>query len=197
VSRERPILFNGAMVRAILDGRKTHTRRIVKGIAIDWLKEFTREYVASPENHLCPCGSPGDRLWVRETWHTDEPDLERARSMHEDLVSLSPIYYRADQANKDPGCIWRPSIHMPRWASRITLEVVEVRVERLQEITEEGAKAEGLIRSSGGFKGSEEHPWYANPITSFWSLWDCIYAGSESWDANPWVWDVEFKVVEP
>lgn len=186
--KERPILFNGAMVRAILEGRKTHTRRIVKGMALDWLEASSPEYVADPEDHLCPLGAPGDRLWVRETWSSDD-----GKTAH----------YRADGETYNAGLPWRPSIHMPRWASRITLEITGVRVERLQEITEEGAKAEGCspcgfaqevaLNPAGGCSVTDLS---GTSRGTFRMLWDSIYKGSKSWDANPWVWDIEFRVAE-
>ena len=147
-AKERPIIFSGPMIRAILEGRKTQTRRIVKPNCL---------------SKLSPYGRTGDRLWVRETWgHNPE----------------GPGYvYRSDGDfdMKFHGDRWRPSIHMPRWASRITLEVTGVRVERLQDINEEDALAEGV-----------EH--------AFRSLWESIN-GPGSWDANPWVWVVEFRRV--
>jgi len=185
--KERPILFSGPMVRAILEGRKTQTRRVVKP-----------QPGCDPrdDEHLdmgrCPYGQPGDRLWVREAWHTDERDLEYARAKHEDAMSDSPIYYRADPENDNAGCTWRPSIHMPRWASRITLEITRVRVERLQEISEKDAIAEGadpyLHPVHPGREGLRH-------VDGFRSLWESIN-GPGSWDANPWVWVIEFKRVE-
>lgn len=194
---DRPILFSGAMVRAILEGRKTVTRRVIKGIALDWLAPgmFTPEYTAAPENGLCPYGQAGDRLWVRETTEADD-DMS-------DSVTLAR--FRADGASvllrgcADPdfnGSVphWPakrrslPSIHMPKSWARLWLEVTAVRVERLQDISEGQAMAEGidgeaLFRAQG----------YA-PL-AFERLWESIN-GSGSWDDNPWVWVVEFKRVE-
>lgn len=162
--KERPILFSGPMVRAILDGRKTQTRRVVKprqGMLDDW--------TGLP----CPYGKPGDRLWVRETCYFEQPHGE--------------VIYRADPGSEkalDPeftGLRWRPSIHMPRWASRITLEIVNVRVERLQDIRVDDARAEGVTAK-----------W---PVHGFRNLWQSIN-GFGSWDANPWVWVVEFRNME-
>ncbi len=140
--KERPILFSGPMVRAILEERKTQTRRVVKGrVALEWLAPgmFSPEFVANSKNHLCPYGQPGDRLWVRETWGLF--DTQPA-----DGAEGARVFYRASET--DPKFLahqlWRPSIYMPRWASRLTLEVTGVRVERLQEISEAEAMAEGL-----------------------------------------------------
>jgi hypothetical protein len=219
-------------VRAILDGRKTQTRRVVMPQppdgwfapeeGIEWRGEEAGfcgrqrvqvmgsngeadvdvEVIAFPVQH-CPYGVPGDRLWVREPWHTDEPDLAYARAKHEDAMSGSPICYAADVVHDNAGCIWRPSIHMPRWASRITLEIVSVRVERLQEITEADADAEGIIACDGlldeaeicrhanamGGCPTDSRPWFA-------TLWNSIYAKRAPWESNPWVWAIEFRVIE-
>lgn len=186
--KERPILFSGAMVRALLAGTKTQTRRIVKhGTPDDW--------------NACPYGSIGGRLWVRETWARDSED--------------GALFYRADvgtgneaddwQHNIDVGASgyrWRPSIHMPRAASRITLEITAVRVERLQDISEEDAIAEGVeaIPSTGENCGPNRFSvncgWlFLNSPTAagaYAMLWEQIN-GAGSWDANPWVWVVEFN----
>jgi hypothetical protein len=156
MSKERPILFSAPMVRAILDGTKTQTRRIMK----------TAE---------CKYGKSGDRLWVRETWQE---------------VSWPPtgprFVYKADgDASPDR---WRPSIHMPRWASRITLEVESVRVERLQECSEADAKAEGC--SPLGDDTSQAYR------LGYMHLWGQIN-GPGSWEANPWVWVITFKRIRP
>ncbi|WP_313629814.1 hypothetical protein [Pseudomonas sp.] len=201
--KERPILFSAPMVRAILEGRKTVTRRPVKGLGLQWLEDFTPEYVAEAANSLCPYGKPGDRLWVRETWYCnhsevqkgpylqpdDMQDLDQARE-DGDLVyaadGLSP--YEQDQPT------WRPSIHMPRWASRILLEITDLRVERLQDVTEEQAQAEGACTSaveSFQAAGVDRPAGFA-----FRDLWTSIN-GDDSWAANPWVWVVEFKRVTP
>ena len=217
--KERPILFSGAMVRAILSGQKTQTRRVVKGMALEWLHPgmFTPEYVAHPENFLCPYGLPGDRLWVRESWgfrgsriSTEWPGIQKV-----------DIEYRADgqrsdyerPANDDSGIPkqrpcrededyiedyyngyltrywkqWRPSIHMPRWACRIVLEIVSVRVERLHLISRGDAMEEGCPFPN--MAGEDD------PRQWFLELWESIN-GPESCAANPWVWVVEFKVVQ-
>jgi hypothetical protein len=194
--KERPILFSGQMIRAILDGSKTMTRRVVKpqpvsGISIDPIK---REWVEGIPH--CPYGYPGDRLWVRETWrvegkHTDgySPSCIGANRSH-----FGRIDYEASIAwNKDMYGKLRPSIHMPRWASRITLEVTGVRVERLQDITEADAEAEGVAFM-------RDIPDADETLTAkvlFEILWDSINAKrGYGWDVNPWVWVVEFRRVK-
>lgn len=195
---EHPILFSSDMVKAILEGRKTQTRRVLKS-------NFGSEYVN------CPYGKPGDFLWVRETWRPEE--LESG---------LDVIRYKADgkicvientQAAADAWCgannnqdlwiknLWKPSIFMPRWTSRITLEIVNVRVERVQEITRNDAKAEG-VKNLWIWDGTGPEYLFAravlNPyIANFSLLWDKINAKrGYGWDVNPFVWVIEFKVAE-
>lgn len=179
---EHPILFSGSMVRALLDGSKTQTRRVVKGVALEWLGPdgFTPEFVASPENHLCPYGQPGDRLWVREAFMHEPADYCWQASVSIPSRPASTVY-RADFPNSQPGEGWKPSIHMPRKLSRITLEITGVRVERLQDISDTDARAEGMPATVAN-----------SPRVWFASLWQSIN-GAESWDANPWVWVVEFR----
>lgn len=177
---EHPILFSGEMVRAILAGRKTQTRRVVKGTALEWLqpKMFSPAFVAMQDNKLSPYGYAGDLLWVRETWCPDWTDH---------------VIYKADGGSAiDAGYKteprWRPSIHMPRAASRITLEVVSVRVERVQEVSPEDCFKEGVVPEK------ILHP--VTPTRLFSGLWDSINAKrGYSWESNPWVWVVEFKQV--
>jgi len=176
--KERPILFSGAMVRALLDGSKTQTRRAVKGAPLDWLEMygFTPEFVANSGNGMCRYGQPGDRLFVRETWLKTNPFSDGG---------LHTYGYRATDEAEFPDAIWKPSIHMPRIASRITLEITSVRVERLQDISEADAQAEGV---------------YTDPACpaydAYQTLWDQIN-GPDSWAENPWVWVIEFKRVQP
>lgn len=167
--KERPILFSAPMVRAILDGRKTQTRRVVKLRNGQYMPPSEKADINGWRQMLrnCPYGQPGDRLWVRET-HFDAKRLNEGR-----------ILYRADGDVSRFG--WTPSIHMPRSASRITLEVTGVRVERLQDISEADAVAEGVVWEQG-----------QTAINVFETLWESIN-GAGSWDANPWVWVVEFK----
>jgi hypothetical protein len=173
--RERPILFSAPMVRALLAGTKTQTRRIVKG-GIPFDDDF--EIVASPY------GDPGDRLWVREShwWFKDEPD--NSCGYYPPKLTREDVEYRAD--GDDGRKVWRPSIHMPRWASRITLEVTGVRVERLQDISEADARAEGV--EPNAFERTADN--YGSVL--YRRLWESIN-GPGSWDANPWVWVVEFR----
>jgi len=193
--KERPILFNAEMVRAILAGRKTQTRRAVKGMALEWLEDskFIPEYVASPDNDMCPNGKIGDQLWVREAFS----------AMGSNEGHALPIFYRADG---EDGNKWTPSIHMPRWASRIQLEITNIRLERINQISEDDAKAEGMrfhhLYNEWG--GVEKHPastnslpqwrWYESPSKAFQHLWNSIY---KNWDTNPWVWVIEFKRIAP
>lgn len=178
--KERPILFSAPMVRAILDGRKTQTRRIVEithrtpGLAAclepadpSWVRpKFGAE--------LCPYGVPGDHLWVRETHYVWSAGYKDG--------SGRVIAYRSTEP--DSPCTWTPSIHMPRWASRITLEITDARVERLQEITRGDCMQEGCPFQNMA-NGPDPRDWYAQ-------LWGQIN-GAGSWDANPWVWVVAFK----
>lgn len=208
--KERPILFNTAMVRALLAGTKTQTRRLVKPprnrpafVLLDhgngWWpyqsddgeSELCDDGMEHP--YTCPYGKPGDRLWVREAFSgphcmdaTDECVAVRPSKWGEG----SRIWYWAD-GNPTHGD-WtrpRPSIHMPRWASRILLEVTAVRVERLQDISEADAMAEGV----GALPIETRH---ATPKADFQFLWESIN-GAGSWNANPFVWVVEFKRVRP
>jgi hypothetical protein len=182
---DRPILFQGDMVRALLAGTKTQTRRALKLPHGLWETGPGRELVPIPAN--CPYGAPGGRLWVRETW-----------------APLTVGYaYRADGVwNGPPVGRWHPSIHMPRVASRILLEVAGVRVERVQAISEGDAIAEGVEPVPGGFKNYStaaaagiEAPFRLSARGSYVSLWDTINGDKPgfTWADNPWVWVVEFK----
>lgn len=238
--RERPILFNGPMVRAILDGRKTQTRRKVTNVrGIGQVTDFGlcdtpgyawqmrdrrarwNELRAADLLKRSPCGIVGDRLWVRETWADIHPVAIQAgrysqpgragipgppsvsyRTIYRADGEALPHWRRADHkppyfTNVDDEAdpiyrkynggleLWTPSIHMPRWASRLVLEVTDARVERLQSISEADACAEGM----------------GSPITrdckvpKFAALWDELN-GSGAWEANPWVWAITFKRVE-
>ena len=201
---QHPILFQGAMVRALLDGSKTQTRRVVKAARDPnigcWMTpgEIALDS-ATVQEHISPYGQPGDQLWVRESW--SEPTS----------LDPGPTFYRADY----PACVpshfsnvppiesikWKPSIHMRRDQCRIVLEITGVRVERLQDISEADASAEGvdacdglldtdeICRFAASMRCSPEDckPWYA-------ALWESIN-GRGSWDANPWVWCLSFKRV--
>lgn len=207
--KERGMIFNGEMVRAILDGRKTQTRRIMvpqpaddieRGIfpnpeVIGW-KSSRRHKHGSTTAHFCHYGKPGDRIWVRETFQGPLFDYDLMDSYCKDPTPFErPEFcvYKADgapapefyDADGELHCCWRPSIHMPRWASRILLEITGVRVERLRSMSQDDARAEGVIAASGPMEAG----------LAFRELWDSIY-GEESWKANPWVWVIEFKRVE-
>ena len=215
IMKERGMIFNGEMVRAILDGRKTQTRRPVKFPVHD--KNLGCELAGnelagelSAGNYLNSAfGKPGDRIWVRETWAeagASAPDLKLYRANYPEHVPS--IYENVPPAEE---IRWTPSIHMPRWASRILLEITDVRVERLNAISPEDAESEGLERTNftgfGDEPGLPSYPepdvyfdplkkqWKEYPPEAFAGLWESIY-GEGSWLANPWVWVIEFKRVE-
>lgn len=210
------MIFNGEMVRAILDGRKTQTRRVMKPQPEPcppprgghWWPSNVFKTMLHVEDEMqngkggwgglvgdaCPFGAVGDRIWVRETWAeagAGAPDLKLYRANYPEHV---PTHYEnlppADEIR------WTPSIHMPRAACRILLEVTDVRVERLNSISQEDAQAEGMELT--GWRPTYTDPdsggevW--TPYDNFAQLWESIY-GEESWQANPWVWVIEFKVV--
>lgn len=227
MNKEHPILFSAPMVRAILDGRKTQTRRVMKPQPqgeLRPLEEWSRGLAAAFHDHapdlkkvdahasrlagrvfpfttpsgvlmspICPYGDPGDRLFVRETgW--ERPERTR-RMRREGADTWERYYYDADglvdtdhEQFKEWGFKRRPAIHMPRWASRITLEVTGVRVERLQEIGEEDAKAEGVPAMA--WEDDEDNDCYR---AGFAATWMNINAKRAPWKSNPWVWVIEFK----
>lgn len=250
--KEHPILFTGEMVKALLEGRKTQTRRLrgledvnekpdawtfKKLTALDWMtkKSFKGRFGAYFESHeieprtisICPQAFPygqvGDRLWVKETyvfeWWEDEPKAPTDRPIHfhkgdgtehDEPYWLWP-HYRAtdpepelfyDDHPDEPYCKWRPSIFMPRWASRINLEILNVRVERLHDITAAGVLAEGIKQTEqdgywlAPLAGTPDFPW-GDARMAYASLWNSINSKSGmGWEVNPWVWVVEFKRVE-
>jgi hypothetical protein len=215
----RPILFSGAMVRAILAGRKTQTRRIVKPQPE---KNIPNENSDGTHGLLlfdgvwkdyswCPYGQPGDRLWVRETFCLQSSAIDLEVMGKEDLPTDRPLkalpdgghlfpHYRAtddapDLAYDDcgcdevgPHCHWKPSIHMPRWVSRLSLEVTGIRVERLQDIIESDAEAEGV----DFLRHIPDADETLSAKVLYEILWESIN-GAGSWAANPWVWVVEFR----
>ena len=220
--KERPILFSSPMVRAILEGRKTQTRRVVKpqpDSAKGWLYPqkmhgFTPEgrpfgnwlewrmvgedYPDTPnDSFFCPYGQPGDQLWVKETW--------RPVSAWQGSISGCEIEYRADGAKKAFAKVWsvpkykqpwKPSIHMFKDVSRITLEITGIRVERLQDISKEDSVFEGIEvyeleeANTTTARFGDAHRYTAKE--AYRDLWESIN-GPGSWDANPYVWVVEFK----
>ncbi len=191
--KERPILFSAPMVRALLDGSKTQTRRIIKPQPKDRPTGWgTVENGKGPETSVrCPYGQPGDRLWVRETWRTGAGLDQLAPS---DLPHDVPVFFEADGETVHNQGKVRQSIFCMRWMSRITLEVTDVRVERLQEISEADAIAEGIdvTRLDPGATYTDDVP---SARRGYRALWESIN-GAGSWDLNPWVWVVEFKRVE-
>lgn len=196
-TREKPILFSAPMVRAIRDGRKTQTRRIMKIQPDDDSRVDVGEigdtrgvaYIRGSRGGQCvrvPCsyGQPGERLWVRETWAWWPADESDKRE--------DGLIYRADDDDLECRMFrWRSPIHMPRWASRITLEITGVRVERLQEINGDNCVAEGI--DEPGTYPPESDP---DDILRrrYQALWESIN-GPGSWDLNPYVWVIEFKRV--
>ncbi|MDQ9425224.1 hypothetical protein [Serratia marcescens] len=210
--KERPVIFNGEMVRAILDGRKTQTRRVMKvqpkpsetrpgdfWFSSKKLESMVHVSDFTPGNspiadchlffqeHCCPFGQAGDRLWVRETFGD----------------CGNRLVYRADTEDGAASQVkcWVPSIHMPREACRILLEITAVRVERLNDISEEDAEAEGidmeaLYDSQDCYDCIADHNMTGRPTVkgAFKYLWESIY-GVDSWNANPWVWVIKFKQV--
>ena len=215
--KEKPILFNAAMVRAILDGRKTQTRRAISHKLMQNADTDQKDsgYVYVEDKYgdwhhvteFCPYGKVGDRLWVRETF---------AEKMCSTYGSPDHVFYRADMPDvkKPNGLKWKPSIFMPKKHCRIFLEIVDVRIERLQNIEEKDAMAEGLkcltkdghithkygIPDLDGWPGAcdigwEWTNWDVCPVKAFKHLWTKTNGG-KSWDDNPWVWVVEFKVVD-
>lgn len=243
----RPIIFSGQMVRTLLAGNKTQTRRIMKpqppsveavkarcgaGFSIDpgtWCGAHNQFFTCGPVqtvrelmgcepgSWVCQYGKPGDYLWVRESvW--ERPDRS-PRMMREGADTWPRCIYQADSSSfgrpvwppqkfdladieaarewcKEQKWKARPSIHMPRWASRLTLHITDVRVERLQDISEEDAKAEGVESpaypaADGGWIAYDDGKW----ADGFAALWESIH-GAGSWDANPWLWVISFRVIK-
>ncbi|WP_122095713.1 hypothetical protein [Rahnella sp. Larv3_ips] len=228
--KERPILFNAEMVKAILCGRKTQTRRVIKLPLID--KDMGCELagnelageVAAGDYRNCPLGKPGDQLWVREAFRMAKSlDIHSPREVADLSMSAgyknpwAPIQLEADGVRTgrwtgfdpppvvtEPGKL-RPSLHMPRWASRIQLEITNVGVQRLQDISSGDVVREGIcqlpasgrycINPGDQYLGGASHD--AREV--FYWLWDSIYGGDSKrcWQANPWVWVSEFKLLAP
>ncbi|CTQ08441.1 TPA: morphogenetic protein [Klebsiella pneumoniae] len=204
------MIFNAEMVRALLSGRKTQTRRIIKPQPEATLSgSLYGKWLSRPLNGLllpkiediaihCPFGVVGDRIWVRETFQGPLFDYDLMDSYCKDPTPFEKpefCVYKADgvpapefyDADDELHCCWRPSIHMPRWACRILLEITNVRVERLKSISDGDAIREGC--STADMMSGD------CVADVFARLWASIY-GSDSWNANPWVWVIEFKRVE-
>ena len=208
------MIFNAEMVRALLDGRKTQTRRPIKWKETRFTEIGEREdgskwpWSEDAEHacdfwHPCPFGAVGDRIWVREAFR-----------VHSRATDVATLVYKASERNswteqtrRVPVAVcnkpatpekWTPSLHMPRWASRILLEITDVRVERLNAINEHDAQAEGVAKLRGGFWKHYQPGWTQHQLSargSFVTLWKSIY-GDESWNSNPWVWVIKFKRIE-
>jgi hypothetical protein len=221
---ERPILFSGPMVRALLDGSKTQTRRVVKPappsntVAIGRWQDpgpepafwaFRRDGPVAHDHPFggaelhgepwrCPYGQTGDRLWVRENFdpiYPQNPSYNAGKPIEYDYQAT---YKHGDRLGDLIGVTkkWKPSIHMPRAASRITLEITGVRVERLQDISEADAKAEGIEQDDYGYWLGPSLPSHNTPTEAFRDLWVSIN-GTGSWHANTWVWVVDFRRIKP
>lgn len=224
------MLFSAPMVRANLSDQKTQTRRIMKpqpvwndarqhwerdsrqGMAV-WSGSRPQAAALLGLREECPYGVPGDRLWVKETWQawqcvsTERDEWEpitrevRGGSRWAEWIETNgepdAIEHRATSESVGP---WTPSIHMPRWASRLTLEITAVRVERLHEITQADARAEGVVDTTGAWEAATGEPLtdtdQAGPRGAYRALWESIN-GAGSWEANPWVWVISFRVVRP
>ncbi|CAI6210257.1 hypothetical protein ACODCS_003510 [Escherichia coli] len=186
--KERGMIFNDEMVRAILGGNKTQTRRIVEE------KFYGRAVAAELLAKHCPYGQPGDRIWVRETYRVHGKATDVATLVYRASVrnSWTEQTHRVpvEVCNKPVSEKWTPSIHMPRWASRILLEITDVRVERLRDMSEADAKAEGATPAT--YKITPPEAVYR---VGFGDIWRSIY-GQDNWLSNPWVWVIEFKRIQ-
>jgi hypothetical protein len=234
--KERPIIFNTATVKAIIEGRKTQTRRLVKpqpkafdgsGGGHWWrctyvqsmvrveeeLQNPTSEYYEGFIDEVNPFGKKGDRLWVRETfcygrideWDAEHPEdrrlyVDQDNAFIKNQQSIPKQWCEENNVDVE-GVVWKPSIHMPRSAARILLEITKIRIERLNQISTQDAVQEGLLKlpASGRYVVNQGDQYFgaasSNPCEVFKWLWESIY-GSNSWDFNPWVWVVEFNVIQ-
>lgn len=214
-TRERPIIFSGAMVRALLAGTKTQTRRIVKSQPPAGTLQVSTWRHPDPRPHFfawwggrpdlgqgaeiapgwcqpCPYGAPGDRLWVRETHWYFKDRHDPVTGYFPPQLTTVDVEYSADGESKR--CGWFSPIHMPRWASRITLEITGVRVERVQDISEADAQAEGVV--TWAITDPPPAAWDGSLlcVDMYRDLWESIN-GAGSWGANPYVWVLEFRRV--
>ncbi len=225
--KERPILFSAPMICALLNGSKTQTRRIIKRQPGPYWAPVVGSYnpivirnggyeTPGPEifgasdeteGRKCPYGKPGDRLWVRETFQGPLFDGDQIENYKNDPSAFEkPSYcvYAADGGgapefmtpDDEFVCRWRPSIHMPRWASRILLEIVSVRAERLNDCSEADARAEGVTIADKHMNGYCTGEYLPPAVRAYRDLWESIN-GTGSWDANTWVWCVEFRSIAP
>lgn len=227
--KERPIIFNDEMVRALLAGRKTQTRRVVKPQPDSLCDKVLREVLGHDVwwkfrysfNKKCPYGVPGDRLWVREVFTLESSQEVSYDPPHKDGRPILHVdggvdcgtwweqpHYRATDPEPElvvegrdgPGCRWSSPFYLPRWASRILLEVTGVQVERVQEITEKDAVAEGVdigvLSDAIVWKAEDRN--FKDALSAFRFLWDSINKDKpgRSWAENPWVWAITFKVIQ-
>lgn len=240
IAKERPLIFTTQMVKAILDGRKTMTRRIldythpaVTGFVPNgehgyWMGtarsvQIINQYITTfPFDIKCPFGKVGDRLWVREAFvpdpsadsdHWNDEDSQhtfyswdgcgsKISELPKALKTNEHVCYKAS-VNHPELSLWHPNYRMPRWASRILLEITNIRVERLNQISKEDAIAEGCSSYGpfGEYMGAphptinDHYQAYSNPVNAFKSIWE-HENGNTEWDKNPWVWVIEFKAIE-
>lgn len=189
---EKPILFSGPMIRAILAGEKTQTRRVItKCGPYSPMHEYLGDWIQNGF-HSGPYGEPGDQLWVRETFATPSKwDQYKPSELLDNWLRPDQLVYKATERYPDGDYYkWRPSIFMPRWASRIQLQVESVWVERVQEISEKDALAEGTMHNGFVSKTVSE-------VAVFKGLWNEINEKrGYGWDKNPWVWVVEFSIIQ-
>lgn len=211
---EKPIQFSAPMVRAILDGRKTQTRRVVKPQPHD-VADLTSEQLNAAwqegwVDEKCPYGDIGNYLWVREAWQA-LPEYDQ--TLPRDIPEGADIIYNADRPHAPWDSRKRNALYMPRWASRITLKITDVRVERIQDISEDDARAEGItaitkdrqiikygIPDMDGMPGTDDYgwpwkDWQRCPVKAFRLLWQSIHGGDpvKDWAKNPLVWVIEFE----
>jgi hypothetical protein len=227
--KEQPIIFQGEMIRAILDGRKTMMRKPIKpqpewisgawywkslkydnGMGVHYFHTTGLNGIMDAWLRACPHGQPGDRLWVRETWYCDHMHVQSGPYLKpddwQDGWFEELMYFKASDdaghghcysgfAGETFQCPWKPSIHMPRWASRITLEITDVKVERLQEIRINDVLSEGFPTTCEMQFDAEYRAW---TMDNFSRYWNSLYPQKPEyqWKANPWVWVISFKKID-